>query len=917
MSTLLQRQFWLALAAICVAAIVAAVPVLMSGVLARGFEIAKQSVAEPLAVLACGAALLGARRNWFTQRDAATKIAAGSLAVFLLLAVVSTVLSENPEVAIFGGYYRREGLLEWGVYAVFFVAVLVCASAARWTESVLDVLLLASVIPAAYAVQQRFGLDFYVVASGELARPGATLGSPLFLAAYLGILLPLTAVRCWQMRGDARRLVLWFAVAILQAVALLLTQTRGPLLALIAGFLLLACMAAGYARARRFFFFSAAGLTLLVVALLAINTLDGARQWAQDVPVARRLVFDLGRGAGDQTQRASASAAARLAIWGAGADTFQDAPLANKLLGYGPESAYLHYFAYIPASVMQLIGHDAYFTYDRMHADALDIGLNFGVLAWLAYCLFFCAVMYAAASALFGFAARGPPLIFLGCTLSCAGLFAAAAVCAGLPSAAAPAFGIGAGIGWFVFMAGSAYRALQHGVARSGAPGKWTLLAGLTAALLVFWLDAQINIPVLTTRLISFALAALMLVTAGELRRDAAIDETGLIAASGVRRWGIAFTLVAFCASALPLTAADVITGAGVPLHWPLRFAPLFVFMMAAALMAWGYTRREGGGANWRSGLAIALGLPTLYAVIHVAITATRDLVSDAALVQSISIAAYAGPACIFAMCAAFALRAGRRREKFAQPLPAAARWSICAIVAAVALIVMHDLRTTRADAAATLATQTFTKLPQLGRQLGEDAIRLLPYERYYHRQLALDLLARAVADLRALAASPAQLSRARLDEVLNNLAAAESAARMAVLRFPRDPWVIVTLANVLQIEALRVLRPIDPAGGARASFEAQQLFEQAHGLFPNQPLFLRNWAQLLADDGDAAGAYKLLDLMEKQIPADPEPYLAQLAVAQQMSDKSMGLAITERARRALEPKAFRQLLNVANAQQK
>ena len=63
---------------------------------------------------------------------------------------------------------------------------------------------------------------------------------------------------------------------------------------------------------------------------------------------------------------------------------------------------------------------------------------------------------------------------------------------------------------------------------------------------------------------------------------------------------------------------------------------------------------------------------------------------------------------------------------------------------------------------------------------------------------------------------------------MVTNLAAAESAGRAAVLRFPGDPWVIVTLANVLQIEALRALRPLDPEGGRRAAEEAYQQYARA-----------------------------------------------------------------------------------------
>jgi hypothetical protein len=912
-----QRAFWLNLAGACVVAIVAAVPILMSGVMDRGFEIAKQSVAEPLAVLALGAVLLAGGWNWLIQQGAATKIAASSLFGFLLLAVVSTALSENPEVAIFGGYYRREGLLAWSAYGAFFFAVLGWARSSGRVAGFLDALLLASVIPAAYVLQQRLDLDFYPVGLRDFTRPGGTMGSPLFLAAYLGLLLPITAVRCWQARRELPELALWLTVTSLQACGLLLTQTRGPLLAVFIGMLMLACFAAGYACARRVFFGAAAAFVVAAAALIAVNTLPSARQWAQDVPVVSRLIFNLDRDAGAETQRASSSAAARLGIWGAGVETFAAAPLASKLLGYGPESAYMHYFPHMPASVMRMVGYGAYHTYDRMHADALDIGLNFGLLAWLVYCLFFGSVMFAAARALWGLSGSAPPWIFFAFTFLGGVFSATAAVQTGLASAAVPAFGLGVGAGWFLFMVGCAWRAMRHGVPATSATqtGRWVMLAGLISAVLVFWVDAQINIPVLTTRLISFAIAALILIIADGIIRSEGKDAGSEPAAGdNLWVWGVACSLVAACASSLPITLFDASTGVQ-EVHWLRRALPILSFLLIAALAARGHARRSGvfSGGIVRVWLAIAVGLPLIYAAAHYALIVRPDSELSLSHVQFIAIASFAGPVFIFGMCIAFALLTSRGAALMtnAPLISRAARLSIGAVAASVVLVAALDWRATRADVASSLAHQASVKQPQLGEQLIEEAIRMLPYERYYRRQLAFDLLGRALADIRKLDEAPD-----RIPTVVRNLTAAETAARTAVLLFPRDPWVVVALANVLQVEALRVLRPLDPEGGLHAAQEANQLFARAHLMFPSEPLLLRNWAQLLSDQGNIPDAYRLLDLMEKLIPEDPEPYSERITMARQASDYATVSETLARARIALKPDFFSHLLSVAKEQQ-
>ena len=152
---------------------------------------------------------------------------------------------------------------------------------------------------------------------------------------------------------------------------------------------------------------------------------------------------------------------------------------------------------------------------------------------------------------------------------------------------------------------------------------------------------------------------------------------------------------------------------------------------------------------------------------------------------------------------------------------------------------------------------------------------------------------------------------------VERNLAEAERQAREALRLRPRDPAFVLALANVLQMRALRILRSHDPARGQNAAVEANQLFETAHKMFPAQPIVLRNWAQLLFDEGNLADAYLLLDLMEKLIPDQVDPYAERIIMARQAGDSAVVSATVERARRVLEEPLFRQLLTVAKAQQK
>jgi hypothetical protein len=210
------------------------------------------------------------------------------------------------------------------------------------------------------------------------------------------------------------------------------------------------------------------------------------------------------------------------------------------------------------------------------------------------------------------------------------------------------------------------------------------------------------------------------------------------------------------------------------------------------------------------------------------------------------------------------------------------------------------------------LAHRASAKQPQVSEQLVEEAIRLMPYEHYYRRQLIFDLLGRAIADIRRLPAAPE-----RYPTVARNLAVAELEARKMLAEFPRNAWSLAALANVLQVRALRFLRPYAPAAGEAAAQESNELFLRAHGMFPAQPLLLRNWAQLLLDQGNGVDAYRLLDLMENLIPHELESYAERIEMANQLSDYKTVSDTLARASKALEPALFKRLLGVAKLQQK
>jgi tetratricopeptide (TPR) repeat protein len=179
------------------------------------------------------------------------------------------------------------------------------------------------------------------------------------------------------------------------------------------------------------------------------------------------------------------------------------------------------------------------------------------------------------------------------------------------------------------------------------------------------------------------------------------------------------------------------------------------------------------------------------------------------------------------------------------------------------------------------------------------------PRERSYLMTMGTRRLQRAVE----------QLGMARGGEasqfmfIADDLRRAEADLRAAQALAPGDPWVVLSLANVVQIEGMRALRPLmGEAEGAAKAAQARRLFERAHALFPVQTTVLRNWAQLEFDDGDSARAYALLDQMEALAPASEAPYVERLLMARQAGDAALFEATVARARQHLPDAALARL---------
>jgi hypothetical protein len=905
------NAFWANLAGALLMAIVCAVPILMNSTMDRGLQIAKSSLAGPFAFLALACIILAAGGRWLTGAPAWTRAATISLIVFVLLAVMSTLLSEHPLVATFGDYGTREGLLAWATYAAMFFAVLGWATTqgTGGTVRLVDLMLLASVVPAGYAIQQRSGLDFLFYAYGDPTRSHGTLGSPLFLGAYLATILPLTVVRGWLERRT-KMLGFWLCLGALQLTALLLTQSRGPVIAFVLCGFLLVTLAAGYKGNRRIFAALAVVVSASATFLAAINSLPAARNVAEGLPVLSRFVYRVeGRAASETTALALRSNTARLGVWEAASETFIDAPMATRLIGFGPELSYTHHYQFLPDTVLQAEGFLMINAFDRYHADSLDIALNYGALAWVAYTGFFAAAVFAGACALFGVGGVVVAAVFVAATLAGATIGVGLVFWVGLPFAAAPAAGLGIGGGWMVFLAFLAWRAIRCGVPEAARiqPQSWALLAGLLCSLLVFWLDAQVNIPILTTRLISFCVAALALVTSARLRVPPSPNSR--VDTAWGEGWAVALPAVAACVSFLPALQIDPALNPGREGRWWLAALPVILLLAFAGWRACtGCSKRIQIAAALRESVVPASIAITLYSLGHWTLVVTiGPTIKDGDTVRLVLLAAF-GIVFLLGGCALYAYRAPA--ESLVGTIPGKPPFAWPFLIMA-GLVAGHAATEMRAESALMLANWASISQPEVCDRLLLDSIAAAPYERQYQRRRTFEHLGRAVNEI-----SRGVPTSNNFGTIRHELEVAEEQARSSLKQFPTDPWLILALGNVLQIEALASFRPLAPEWGRAAAMEADEVFRHMYDMAPNQPLLLQSWAQLRSNEGDIWGALQLIDRMETVIPNDPAPYAERIALAKRINNLELASETLHRARDRLDSEKFEKLLTVVRAQQ-
>ena len=478
------------------------------------------------------------------------------------LSTLATVVSIVPRLSFWGGYERLQGLCTTAAYGVVFLAIVSFLRTPEQAERLLSTALVVSVPVSLYGIIQHFGTDPVPWSGDVTQRVASTMGNPIFVAAFLSLIVPLTLYRHLEAgrrisSGESRgmqailsmgsllyllfQVVAWclgpttgtlaaltsFGVWILEAVLLgkpvlpfirigsysillstqlaciLLSQSRGPWLGLLASLMFFVLFWLLTQRKWRGMLLLSGGGLAIVLLLVVVNLPDAPLAFVRTLPYVGRLgqIFE-------------SSGQVRLLIW-QGATRLVVAQPVRMLIGYGPEAMHVAYPPYYPPD----LGHFEQRTAlpDRAHNEIFDVLVTTGCLGLVVFLSFFTSLV------LWGLQSldllRSPPQRWLFLALWSSGGVVAVLLACWLEHSwrlfgVALPFGMLTGL--FVYLG-------VQGVLgfRRGRPGRDEVLtapapllgSAVLAAIIGHFVEIQFGIAIAATRTYFWALVALLVVS--------------------------------------------------------------------------------------------------------------------------------------------------------------------------------------------------------------------------------------------------------------------------------------------------------------------------------------------------------------------------------------------------------------------
>ncbi len=337
--------------------------------------------------------------------------------ILLILAyLLSTGFSIARFVSWFGSYQRLQGTYSFLSYVI--IAILTAAHLRRPEQlrRLQHAIIITSLPIAIYGVLQHYDHDPLPWGGDVTTRVAANAGNAIFLAAYLIMAFFFTLERVYNSFAlllgayprethENQELPVAFSggaylfILMVQGLAILWTQSRGPWLGLFLGSYLFVLLVLTAVRPRyyRQLTLSWVGIGLLGAMVLLLMNTTGLFDFLRPIPYIGRFA--------DLLNQESRTGQVRILIWeGASNMVRPHEPLnypdgskdsinfLRPLVGYGPEAMWVAYNPFYPPDLAHVEARNA--SPDRSHNETWDSLVITGFLGFIAYMSLFISIFY-------------------------------------------------------------------------------------------------------------------------------------------------------------------------------------------------------------------------------------------------------------------------------------------------------------------------------------------------------------------------------------------------------------------------------------------------------------------------------------------------------------------------------------------
>lgn len=298
-----------------------------------------------------------------------------ALTVFLFVVGLANLLGVDPYHSFWSSFERMEGYLMFLHLVPYFFMLTTVFSKKDW-QIFFHLFLITGVLVGGYGVLQKLGLR-EAIQGGE--RIDGTIGNPTYLAAYLALVLVITALLFIKAKDRWLKL-LYAAAGFFFLLMIYYTASRGAALGLFTALVVFTALYLLFVKsasaAERKFKKILIGGVIAAAALFGLIWLLRHTEFVRNNYVLERL---------SSISLESKTIRSRFLIWNMSWQAFKERPI----LGWGQEN-YLRVFAkyYDP----RLYDQEPWF--DRAHNIIFDWLINAGILGLLAYLGLFGALFY-------------------------------------------------------------------------------------------------------------------------------------------------------------------------------------------------------------------------------------------------------------------------------------------------------------------------------------------------------------------------------------------------------------------------------------------------------------------------------------------------------------------------------------------